>query len=101
MSDSDIAKRFAGLSREQRAALFQQLKEKKASAQAGPPPARRRGRGPRVSRVSFAQRRRGVLVQFEPNSSLYNTPELFGGRGPPAPGVLRQALEAIVNRHEA
>ena len=101
MSDSDIAKRFAGLSREQRAALFQQLKEKKAGAQAGPPSIRRQSRESRVFPVSFAQQRLWVLDQFEPNNSLYNIPELFWVRGPLDPEVLRRALEAIVNRHEA
>src|SRR5438874_531725 len=96
MSDSDIAKRIAGLSREQWTKLSQQLKQHKASAQGAPPSIRRQSRESRVFPVSFAQQRLWILDQFEPNSSLYNIPEVFRIQGRLSPEVVRQVLEAIM-----
>src|SRR5690349_17618949 len=100
MSDKEFAKRLAGLSREQRAALFQQLKEKKGAAQGAAPSIRRQSRESRVFPVSFAQLRLWVLDQFEPNSALYTIPEMLWVRGPLNPEMLCQSLEAVINRHE-
>src|SRR6185436_12595688 len=81
MSDADIAQRFAQLSREQRAQLFQQLQQKRAGTSAALPPIRRQGRESNLFPVSFAQQRLWVLDQLDPNSPLYNIPEMFWVRG--------------------
>ena len=50
--------------------------------------------------LSFAQQRLWFLAQLEPNNPTYNIPEALRLQGKLNIGVLTQALEAIIERHE-
>jgi amino acid adenylation domain-containing protein len=51
--------------------------------------------------ASFGQQRLWFLNQLEPASSFYNIPLVARIKGPLKPNVLRRAVNAIVERHEA
>ena len=51
--------------------------------------------------LSFAQQRLWFLDQWEPNSALYNMPFIFNLRGPLKIDAFRNALRALVKRHES
>jgi amino acid adenylation domain-containing protein len=50
--------------------------------------------------LSFAQQRLWFLDQFDPQSCAYNVARVFRLRGPLRTDALKQALNAIVERHE-
>ncbi len=61
---------------------------------------------PRISRainppMSFAQQRLWYLDQLEPNSAAYNLPAAFRITGTLDLVVLRRAIQALIDRHEA
>jgi acyl-CoA synthetase (AMP-forming)/AMP-acid ligase II/acyl carrier protein len=51
--------------------------------------------------LSFAQERLWFLDQYEPNSSVYNTPSALRLRGFLNIGALEQSLNEIIRRHES
>ncbi|AFE10581.1 Long-chain-fatty-acid--CoA ligase [Corallococcus coralloides DSM 2259] len=51
--------------------------------------------------LSFAQQRLWFLDQWMPGSALYSLPFAFRLEGPLEPALLEQALQAVVDRHEA
>ena len=59
---------------------------------------RRSGDGP--APLSFAQQRLWFLHQLEPRNSAYHISEALRVRGALGPGLLRQALQEVVRRHE-
>jgi hypothetical protein len=50
--------------------------------------------------LSFAQQRLWFLDRLQPGSPVYNVAAAFRIRGPLAPELLRQALAAILDRHD-
>src|SRR5690348_2519706 len=92
--------RLAHLSREQRAALFQRLKEKQRGERASIEPVRRQNRDARAFPLSFAQLRLWFLDQFEPNSAVYTIPQALRLNGPLRLESLQRALAILVERHE-
>ncbi|MCP3962378.1 MAG: amino acid adenylation domain-containing protein [bacterium] len=100
--DTELAERIAQLPPEQRARLFEQLREKKMSR----PAAEARRAIPRQPRdaesyeLSFAQERLWFLNQFEPESAEYNVPQSYRLEGELDPARMRRALRALVARHE-
>ncbi|MBA2682590.1 MAG: amino acid adenylation domain-containing protein [Ktedonobacteraceae bacterium] len=99
-NSGDQAERLAKLSPQQRAALFQRLKEKQKSESPIDEPIRRQARSTRSFPLSFAQLRLWFLDAFEPNSSVYNMPYALRLRGPLRPEILQQAIEVMTARHE-
>ncbi|MBI3457316.1 MAG: amino acid adenylation domain-containing protein [Candidatus Rokubacteria bacterium] len=95
---SDLGHRLAGLSPEKRALLERRLMELVAAG-AGRQAIPRRGAG--LPRLSFAQERLWFLDRLEPDRAVYNIARAARLRGRLDEGALRQALEAIVGRHEA
>ena len=97
-ADGRLSERIAALSPEQRALLASRLQ---SSGVGGLEPRRipRRGHSAPAP-LSFAQQRLWFLQRFEPDSAAYNIP--FGARlkGVLDVPALRQALRAIVSRHE-
>ena len=99
-NSGDQAERLAKLSPQQRAALFQRLKEKQKSEPPTDEPIHRQARSTRSFPLSFAQLRLWFLDAFEPNSSVYNMPHALRLHGPLRPQTLQQALEIMAARHE-
>src|SRR5262245_46595397 len=94
-----LKQRIASLSPEQRATLEKRLMSRKAPTgrDAGIP--RRRTNEPCA--LSFCQQRLWFLDQLSPGSSTYNIPtNLLRLRGPLNADALREALTAVVARHE-
>ncbi len=96
----DSTERLAKLSREQRAALFQRLKEKQKRETSLDEPIHHQKRISSAFPLSFAQLRLWFLDQFEPNSSIYNIPQALRLRGPVSLEILQKALELLTVRHE-
>jgi amino acid adenylation domain-containing protein len=95
---TDLGRRIEGLSPTKRALLEQRLLKK----QKGVPPARviTRRTTPGPSPLSFAQQRLWFLDQWEPGAPTYNAPLALRIRGALEVAALREALAAIVRRHE-
>ncbi len=92
---SDAEQRLAQLSPERR----ELLKRLSASERSG------RGRirpSPRPERIplTFGQRRLWLLDQLSPGLTAYNCPAGIWLHGPADTGALRQAMQALVDRHE-
>jgi amino acid adenylation domain-containing protein len=93
-----------GLSREERARLFQELRRKKAAAVATVPPqptspAAGGGRGDLP--LSFAQQRLWFLDRIAPGSPVYNVPSALRLLGALRPAVLAACFGEVLRRHEA
>ncbi|HEY2390853.1 MAG TPA: condensation domain-containing protein, partial [Candidatus Angelobacter sp.] len=56
---------------------------------------------PEPIRSSFAQERMWFMEQLEPGSALYNVPIALRLRGKLHTGAVENALQQIVERHEA
>jgi amino acid adenylation domain-containing protein len=98
---SDLARRLASLTPEQRAALEARLKERAGGAapkQTAPIEPRPPGD---PARVSFPQERLWFLDQLEGPSATYNVCEAFRLKGPIDAQVLDRALVEMVRRHES
>ncbi|HSF41682.1 MAG TPA: amino acid adenylation domain-containing protein, partial [Thermoanaerobaculia bacterium] len=95
---TDVAGRLANLSREERALLFERLREKREGERRSGPRAREEG-GP--APLSFAQQRLWFLDRLAPGSPLYNVPTALHLAGPLDPAVLAACFGEIVRRHEA
>ncbi|HEX9942196.1 MAG TPA: amino acid adenylation domain-containing protein [Thermoanaerobaculia bacterium] len=92
--------RLAGLTREQRAQLFEKLRRKKegAAAESRIP---RRPPGTDIIPLSFAQERLWFLDRLQPGGAAYNVPLALSSRGALDPAALAAALGEVVRRHEA
>ncbi len=91
---------LAGLSREQRAALFERLRQRKEAAGA-PPRIPRRPPGLDPVPASFAQERLWFLDRLHPGSAAYNIPDALRIHGQGSPSLLAAILGEVVRRHEA
>lgn len=99
MSTSHDRQQLANLTREQRMALFEQIRKQKKE-QPPDPTIRRQSRAMQSYPLSFAQQRLWFLDQFEPGTPLYNVPLALRVRGPLNHEVLRRVLESLLARHE-
>jgi amino acid adenylation domain-containing protein len=99
------AGRLGHLSPEERALLFQKLRQRKEEAARSAPGVekkgipRRDGSGP--APLSFAQQRLWFLDRLVPGESGYNVPAAVLVDGPLDRTALRHALEAVVARHDS
>jgi amino acid adenylation domain-containing protein len=103
MSDpTSAAERLAGLSREQRALLFEQVRKRKEKERAAAPQDRVPRRPPDCGPVpaSFAQERLWFLDRLEPGNPAFNMGSALRLRGRLDAGALAGALNEIVRRHE-
>ena len=96
--------RLAGLTREQRAALFEQLrkrKEQQPRPEAGPEriPRRHQAEGEPVP-ASFAQERLWFLDRLAPGKTVFNMPMMLRISGPLSPAHLERVLGELVRRHD-
>ena len=101
MTDPAALDRLAGLSREQRAALFEELRRRKERTE---PPAQRIPRRPREldpPLASYAQERLWFLDRLAPGSAVYNMPLGLRIQGEVSPAGLGAVLGEVVRRHEA
>ena len=96
---SDIARRVAKLSPEQRTRLLRQLAQKKNSTTHShiPPQKREHNSFP----LSFAQQRLWFLDQLEPSSIAYLMPRARRLSGPLDKRALFHSLHTLVKRHES
>jgi|KBSSwiStaDraftv2_1062776.scaffolds.fasta_scaffold01541_17 amino acid adenylation domain-containing protein len=97
---SDLERRIASLSPEQRALLEKRLREQTVPAGETLTPIRR---GPETgpARLSFAQERLWFLDQLEPGNPYYNIHKAIRWNGPLDLDALGRALETILARHDA
>ena len=82
---------------------FAALIESARRAQTGllrPPPVKRQGRS-EPAPASFAQQRLWFINQIEPETPLYNIPQMMRIRGPLQVNALERSLNEVVRRHEA
>ncbi|SDU98318.1 non-ribosomal peptide synthetase [Pseudomonas mucidolens] len=93
-----IAKRFIGLGLEQRRQILAKMNEANNSFKLLPIVTCRHD-VPRIP-LSFAQQRLLFLWQMEPQSSFYNVPRAVRLKGELNETTLRQAFDALVQRHE-
>jgi amino acid adenylation domain-containing protein len=91
---------LAGLTREQRALLFEQLRRRKEPA-AGQARIQRRDPDLAAVPLSFPQERFWFLDRLQPGSPAYNIPFAMALRGALDPAVLEAALNEVARRHEA
>jgi amino acid adenylation domain-containing protein len=93
------ADRLAGLSREQRAALFEQLRKHKERTET---PDRIPHRAPDLDPVpaSYAQERLWFLDRLAPGNPAYNIPLALRILGDVSPARLERVLGEVVRRHE-
>ncbi|QBD82930.1 amino acid adenylation domain-containing protein [Ktedonosporobacter rubrisoli] len=101
MSTEQPLKRLADLTPQQRALLFQRLKEKqKQSKQSEEETIPRQDRTETHFPLSYAQQRLWFLNIFEADSTLYNMPLAFRMQGFLRLNVLKRVLDTLVARHE-
>jgi len=96
---SDVSERIASLSPAKRALLERMLRQRR-----GPGPGIRkvaRTSGPQSFPLSFAQQRLWFLDQLDPGRCTYNITRAVRIGGVLSPPALQNALDAIVERHEA
>jgi len=96
---SDLERRIASLSPEQRALLEKRLREQAPPGERMAPIRRGRDTGP--ARLSFAQERLWFLDQLEPGNPYYNIHKAMRWKGPLNQEALGRALETILARHDA
>ncbi|MFL6199189.1 MAG: amino acid adenylation domain-containing protein [Thermoanaerobaculia bacterium] len=92
--------RLAGLSREQRAALFEQLRKRKERVDSPPDRIPRRPSGMEAIPASYAQERLWFLDRLAPGGAAYNMPLALRIRGDVSPAGLERVLGDLVRRHE-
>jgi amino acid adenylation domain-containing protein len=93
--------RLAGLSREQRAALFEELRRRKERTETPPERIPRRPRELDPAPASYAQERIWFLDRLEPGNAVYNIPLGLRIEGQVSPALLEAVLGEVVRRHEA
>ncbi|HEV8581882.1 MAG TPA: non-ribosomal peptide synthase/polyketide synthase [Thermoanaerobaculia bacterium] len=99
-TDSELARRIAALSPEQRRLLELRRKKQLDDETDRPRPLPRR-EGTNEFPLSFAQERLWFLDRLEPGSAAYNIPFHLRLAGDLDVGALRSVLDEIVRRHEA
>ncbi len=92
--------RLAGLSREQRALLFEQIRKRKERAGAPLERIPRRRQDLDLLPLSFAQERLWFIDRLEPGLTVYNMPQALRIEGESSPAVLAAILGEVVRRHE-
>ncbi len=94
--------RLAGLSREQRALLFEQIRRRKEKERAAAPPdgIPRRPPGLDPLPLSFAQERLWFIDRLQPGLSAYNMPLALRISGETSPAIFAALLGEVVRRHE-
>jgi amino acid adenylation domain-containing protein len=95
------ASSFAGLSRRERALLFERLRERKERSEVQPDRIERRAPGTEPLPLSFAQQRLWFLDRLEPGSPAYNIPIAVRLLGALDPRAFQEALNAVISRHES
>ncbi|HXU45368.1 MAG TPA: condensation domain-containing protein, partial [Thermoanaerobaculia bacterium] len=100
MSASPATGVLAGLSREEKARLFEQLRARGtgAAAPAGIP---RLAERPEPLPLSFAQGRLWVIDRLAPGNPTYHIPTALSVRGSLDPAAMAAALTGVATRHEA
>src|SRR5262249_11357631 len=95
---SDIAKQITELSLEKRQLLERYLKTAGLNLARAVilPLSRETNRFP----LSFAQRRLWFLDQLEPNTAVYNIPDMHQFTGPLSLAAVERSMNVIVQRHE-
>jgi amino acid adenylation domain-containing protein len=98
-----VQDRLAGLSREQRALLFEQIRKRQAKERAAAPPDRIPRRPPSLepAPLSFAQERLWFIDRLQPGLTAYNIPMALRIEGEVSPAVLAAILGEVVRRHDA
>ncbi|HEY3568484.1 MAG TPA: amino acid adenylation domain-containing protein [Thermoanaerobaculia bacterium] len=101
MSEPNPASPLANLTREQRALLFERLRQRKERAE-GPEPERIPRRPPDLKPIplSFAQERLWFIDRLEPGITAYNMPMALRVVGEASPALLAALLGEIARRHE-
>jgi hypothetical protein len=96
---SDIAKQITGLSVEKRQLLERYLKTAglNLSRTVILPQSRETNKFP----LSFAQQRLWFLDQLEPNSAVYNIPDMQQFSGPLNLAALERSMSELIRRHES
>jgi amino acid adenylation domain-containing protein len=97
---ASVQGRLAGLSREQRALLFEQIRRRKEGA-AKPAGIPRRPPDREPPPLSFAQERLWLIDRLQPGLTAYNVPVALRISGDASPALLGAVLGAVVRRHEA
>jgi amino acid adenylation domain-containing protein len=103
-TDTELTRLLARLTVEDRALLFERLREKRRAGTdggAGPPPPLRRRPAGAPPPLSFAQQRLWFLDRLSPGDSAYNIPLALTVHGPLDAEALRRALQAVTARHES
>src|ERR1043165_4257972 len=98
MNDSQITERLAGLSSEQRALLFQKLKQKQT--QSAPDQIGRLPRDTDALAASFAQQRLWFIDQLDPGKPWYNISRILWLAGRLDAAALERSLSDLIARHE-
>jgi amino acid adenylation domain-containing protein len=98
---TSVQERLAGLSREERALLFERVRKRRESAAAPRERIPRRPPGLDPVPASFAQERLWFLDRLAPGSTAYNMALALRVEGPVAPATLESVLGEVVRRHEA
>ncbi len=102
MSGSASAQeRLAGLSREQRALLFEQIRRRKERTRMPSDRIPRRPPDLDPLPLSFAQERLWFIDRLEPGLATYNMPLALRIEGEASPAVLAAILGEVVRRHES
>ncbi len=98
---SSVQERLTGLSREQRALLFEQIRRRKERGRT--PPERIPRRPPDLGSLplSFAQERLWFIDRLEPGLAAYNVPLALRIEGETSPAFLAAILGEVVRRHES
>ena len=100
MSDS-LPRPKPELTRDQRALLFERLRQKKGRSAGAPQRIPRRPSSGEPLPLSFAQERLWFLDRLLPGGTAYNIPLALRIEGDLAPALLAAALREVVRRHEA
>ena len=100
-AEGEPRRKLAALSREERAALFDLLRRKKAAS--GSAPERIPRRLPDLDPIpaSFAQERFWFLDRLQPGNPAFDIPAALRLLGETSPALLEAILGAVVRRHEA
>src|SRR5215208_879234 len=88
--------RLAGLTREQRALLFERVRRRKEQAETVPERIPRRPEGLDPVPASFAQERLWFLDRMAPGNPAYNIPLALHVEGTVEPAVLQAVLGEVV-----
>jgi amino acid adenylation domain-containing protein len=97
---TDLDKRLAALSPEQRKILLRRLNRDTAAADSGVETIQPKGRETNVFPLSFSQQRLWILDQLEPGNAAYNIPIAIRMQGNLQIAALEKSLAEIVRRHE-